>query len=72
MTTAAMKLKDTPWKKSYDKSRSHIIKQNPPLLTKVCIVKAMVFPVVIYGCERWTIKLSKELMLLDCGAGEDS
>ena len=42
------------------------------LLTKVCIVKAMVFPVVIYGCESWTIKLSKELTLLNCGAGEDS
>ena len=51
-----MKSKDAPWKKSYDKSRLHIITQNHPLLTKVCIVKAMVFPVVIYGCESWTIK----------------
>ena len=44
------------------------------LLTKVCIVKAMVFPVVMYGCESWTIKKAstKELMLLNCGAGEDS
>ena len=44
------------------------------LLTKVCIVKAMVYPVVMYGCESWTIKkLSiKELMLLNCGVGEDS
>ena len=44
------------------------------LSTKVCLVKAMVFPVVIYGCEIWTIrKLStKELMLLNCGVGEDS
>ena len=43
------------------------------LLTKVCIVKAMVFPVVIYGCECWTIRRlgTKELMLLNCGAGED-
>ena len=43
------------------------------LLTKVCIVKAMVFPVVMYGCESWTKrKLStKEWMLLNCGAGED-
>ena len=41
---------------------------------KVCIVKAMVFPVVIYGCESWTIKKAntKELMLLNCGVGEDS
>ena len=40
----------------------------------VCLVKAMVFPVVMYGCERWTErKLSaKELMLLNCGVGEDS
>ena len=43
------------------------------LPTKVCIVKAMVFPVVVYGYESWTIKLSaKELMLLNCGVGEDS
>ena len=40
------------------------------LLTKGCIAKAMVFPAVIYGCEK---RLStKELMLLNCGAGEDS
>ena len=43
------------------------------LPTKVCLVVSMVFPVVIYGCESWTIKLSaEELMLLNCGAGEDS
>ena len=43
------------------------------LPTKVHLVKAMVFPVVMYGCESWTIKLStKELMLLTCGVGEDS
>ena len=42
-------------------------------LTKVHLVKAMVFPVVMYGCESSTIKLSaKELMLLNCGVGEDS
>ena len=41
------------------------------LPTKVHVVKAMVFPVVMYGCESWTIKLSaQELMLLNCG--EDS
>ena len=40
---------------------------------KVHLVKAIVFPVVMYGCESWTIKLStKELMLLNCGVGEDS
>ena len=43
------------------------------LPTNVHLVKAMVFPVVMYGCESWTIKLStKELMLLNCGVGEDS
>ena len=42
------------------------------LLTKICIVKTMVFPVVMYGCERWTIKKAEELMLLNCGIGEDS
>ena len=43
------------------------------LSTKVCLVKAMDFPVVMYGCESWTIKLSmEELMLLNCGVGENS
>ena len=45
------------------------------LPTKVHLVKAMVLPVVIYGCESWTIKkaeCTEELMLLDCGIGEDS
>ena len=44
------------------------------LLTKVHLVKAMVFSVVTYGCESWTIKKSstEELMLLNCGVGEDS
>ena len=44
------------------------------LLTKVCIDKAMVFPIVIYGSENWTIKKklsTKELMPLNCVAGED-
>ena len=43
------------------------------LLTKVHLVKAMVCPVVTYGCESWTIKKTEaELMLLNCGVGEDS
>ena len=42
------------------------------LLTKACLVKAMVFPVVMYGCESWTIKKAEELMLLNCSIGEDS
>ena len=41
--------------------------------TKVCLVKAIVFPVVMYGCESWTTKfIAKELMLLNCGVAEDS
>ena len=49
------------------------------LPTKVHLVKAMVFPVVMYGCENWTIKKAEqrklsteELMVLNCGVGEDS
>ena len=42
------------------------------LLTKVHLVKAMVFEKVMYGCESWTIKKAEELMLLNCGVGEDS
>ena len=44
------------------------------LSTKFLLVKAMVFPVVMCGCESWTIKKAEceELMLLNCGAGEDS
>ena len=43
------------------------------LLTKVHIVKTMVFPVVMYRCEGWTIKKAEcQLMLLHCGAGGDS
>ena len=45
------------------------------LPTKVCLVKAMVFPVVMYGCDSWTIKKrlsAEELMFLNCGAGQDS
>ena len=44
-----------PWKKSYDKPRQHIKKQRHTLPTKVRLVKAVVFPVVMYGCESWTI-----------------
>ena len=44
------------------------------LPTKVHLIKAVVFPVVVYGCESWTIKEveSEEFMLLNCGVGEDS
>ena len=39
---------------------------------KVLLVKAMVFPVVMYGCESWTIKKAEGQMLLNYGVGEDS
>ena len=44
------------------------------LPTKVHLVKAMVFPVFMYGCESWTVKRlsTEELMHLNCGVGEDS
>ena len=45
-----------PWKKSFDKPRQHIKKQRHHFADKVHVVKAMVFPVVMYGCESWTIK----------------
>ena len=48
-----------PWKKSYDQPRQHIKNRDITLLTKVYIVKAMVFPVVMCGCESWTIKKAK-------------
>ena len=46
----------TPWKETYNHPRQHIKKQRPTLPINVCLVKAMVFPVVMYGCENWTIK----------------
>ena len=59
-----------PWKESYDKPRQCFKKQRHQKKkkreretslcpTKVCIVKTMVFPVVMYGCESWTIKMSE-------------
>jgi len=45
-----------PWKKSYDQPRQHIKEQRHYFAIKVHLVKAMVFPVVMYGCESWTIK----------------
>ena len=45
-----------PWKKTYDQHRQHIKKQRHYFANKVHLVKAMVFPVVSYGCESWTTK----------------
>ena len=57
--------------RSYDQPRQHIKKQRHYFVNKVRLVKAMVFPVVMYGCESWTIKITEELMLLNCGVEED-
>ena len=57
MVIAAMKLTDTtPWKESYDQPRQHVEKQRYTLPAKVHLVKGMVFSVVMYGCESWTVK----------------
>ena len=55
-----------PWKKSYDQPRQHIKKQRHYFANKGPSTQAMVFPVVMYGCESWTIKKlsAEELMLL--------
>ena len=51
-----MELKDTPWKDNYEQPRQHIKNRDITLPIKVHLVKAMVFPAVMYGCESWTIK----------------
>ena len=63
-----------PWKKSYDQTSSILKSRDITLPTKVHLVKAMVFPVVMYGCASWTINKAEwgELILLNCGVGEDS
>ena len=48
-----------PWKKSYDQPRQHIKKQRHYFANKVCPFKAMVSPVVLNGCESWTVKKAK-------------
>ena len=49
----------TPWKESYGQPRQHIQKQRHYFADNVRLVKAIVFPVVMYGCESWTIKKAK-------------
>ena len=72
MVTAAMKFKRRLLlgRKVMTNLDSIFKSRDIALPTKVCLVKVLVFPVVMYGCESWTIK--KELMLLNCGVGEDS
>ena len=61
-------------KKSYDHPRQHSKKQRHYFGNKHLSSQSYVFPVVMYGCESWTIKKvdTKELMLFNCGLGEDS
>ena len=56
MVAAAMKLKDAPWKKSRDQPRQHIKKQRHYVTDKVPYSQSVVFLVVRYGCESWTMK----------------
>ena len=74
MVTAAIKLKDPCSLEEKTNLGSILISRDVTLPTKVHLVKAMVFPVAMYGCKNWTIKKlsTKELMLLNCGVGEDS
>ena len=59
-----MKLKHiAPWKKRYDQPRQHIKKQRHYFANKVYLVKAMVFPVVMYGCENWTVKKAEHIRI---------
>ena len=62
------------WQESYDNLDSVLKSKDITLSTMVPIVKAIVFPVVTYGCESWTIKKAEaeELTLWNCGAEEDS
>ena len=76
MVTVAMKLIDTCSleKKAMTNLESILKSTNITLPTELHLVKAMVFPVVMYRCESWTIKKAEHqiVMLLNCGVGEDS
>ena len=75
MVTAAMKLRCLLLGRKTITNLDRTLKSRDlTLTTKVHLDKAMVFPVVMYGCESWTIKKlrAKELMILNCGVGEDS
>ena len=76
MVTAAMKLRPLLHRRNVMTNLDSILKSRGDIIlpTKVHLAKAMVFPVVMHGCESWTIKkLSvKELMLLNCGVVENS
>ena len=75
MVITAMKLKMLPPRKeSYDQPRQHSKKQRHYFANKIQLVKAMVFPVVMYGCESWIIKKAEcwRTDVLNCGVEKDS
>ena len=76
MVTAAMKLKDAySLRRKVMTNLDSIFKSRDITLpTKVHLIKAMVFPVVMYGCESWTVKKAERRRIdaLNCGVGEDS
>ena len=75
MVIAAMKLKDAYSLEVRTNLDSILKSRDITLPTKVHLVKAMVFPLVMYGCESWTVEKTlsaEELMLLNCDVGEDS
>ena len=63
-------------RKAMTNTDSALKRRDVTLLTKVHLVKAMVFPVVMYGCKSWTLKKTEcqriDALLLNCGVGEDS
>ena len=63
-----------PWKESYDKPKHELKSRDITLPTKVRLVKAMAFPVIMYGCESSTVKKAecRRIDAFDCGVGEDS
>ena len=63
-----------PWKKSMTNLDSVLKSRDTTLLTRICIVKAMVFPVVMFGCENLSIKKAEQQRIdaLNCGVGENS
>ena len=74
MVTAGMKLKDTYFLEVVTNLDSIFKSRDIILPTKVRLVKAIVFPVVMYGCDSWNIKKAEHRRtdLLNCGIGEDS
>ena len=73
MVIAAMKLRRLLLGRKVMTNLDCILKNRDiSLPKKVHLVKAMVFPVVMYGCEIWTVLSAEKLMLLNCGVGEDS